>query len=73
MLIYLYFQIRSWSSSSCPPSRGCGRSGARPPRPSGNDLDVLAPRRRPILAPSFIGGMLLLFTNAFSARATTRR
>ena len=70
-IVYLYFQFPLMVLIIAPAIDGLRRSGARRPRTS-------APRRAqywrhvalPILMPSLLGTIILLFGNAFGAQAT---
>ncbi|MFV0459001.1 MAG: ABC transporter permease [Actinomycetales bacterium] len=71
MLIYLYFQIPLMLIVFLPAVEGL-RPQWREANETlgGSTLDYWTKVALPILAPSFIGALLLLFTNAFSAYAT---
>ena len=73
-VVYTYFQIPLMVIVFLPAIEGLQAPVAGGVRePGRHRLDLLDPRRPlPILWPSFLGGTLLLFANAFSAYATAK-
>lgn len=71
MLIYLYFQIPLMLIVFLPAVEGLRPQWREAAETlGGSTLDYWTKVALPILTPSFIGALLLLFTNAFSAYAT---
>jgi putative spermidine/putrescine transport system permease protein len=71
MLIYLYFQIPLMLIVFLPAVEGLRPQWREATETlGGSTLTYWTKVAGPILAPSFIGALLLLFTNAFSAYAT---
>ena len=71
MLIYLYFQIPLMVIVFLPAVEGLRPQWREATETLGGTTWTYWRRvAGPILMPSFVGGMLLLFTNAFSAYAT---
>ena len=73
MLVYLYFQIPLMLIVFLPAVEGLRPQWREAAETlGGSTWDYWRHVAGPILAPSFIGAMLLLFTNAFSAYATAK-